>query len=99
MSSEVIGAGRLTRKQKKELGILPFQVLANAKEAGITKEMSAKEKAFAYAVYCCDTEEFADAWNQMQAGTYGVDWNELIIFLEKLFELLAKFLPLFISFF
>ncbi len=89
-------AERLTRQQKKELGILPVQVLANAKDADITRDMTAREKAFAYAAFACDHQEYSLAWVGVQQGTYGVDWDAIIEFLEKLFELLAKFLPLFI---
>lgn len=87
---------RLTREQKKELGILPVQVLAHARDADLKKEMTSREKAFAYAAYACDNQEFALAWVGVQQGTYGVDWDAIIDFLERLFELLVKFLPLFI---
>ena len=87
---------RLTRQQKKELGILPVQVLAHLKNADLDKEMNARELAFAYAAYASDDNEFALGWVGVQQGTYGVDWDSIIAFLEKLFELLLKFLPLFI---
>ena len=93
---EVIEKTRLTRQQKKELGILPAQVLANAKDAGITKEMSAEEKAFVYACYAADQSEFMPAWKACLGGTYGVDWDSIIEFLTKLMEMLMIFLPLFI---
>jgi hypothetical protein len=87
---------RLSRKQKKELGILPVQILANAKEADLKNNMSAKELAFAYAAYVSDIPEFQSAWGGVQDGTYGVDWDKLIEALTKIMELLLKFLPLFI---
>ena len=87
---------RMTRQQKRELGILPAQVLANLKNADVHNGMSAKEMAFAYAAYACDNEEYSLAWIGVQQGTYGVDWDALIAFLEKLMELFMKFLPLFI---
>lgn len=87
---------RLTRQQKKELGILPVQVLANVRAADLDKEMTAKELAFAYASYVSDHNEYALGWVGVQQGTYGADWDSIIEFLEKLFELLMKFLPLFI---
>jgi hypothetical protein len=104
LSPEIIGrleglnmaSERLTRQQKKELGILPVQILANAKHADLNKDMTAKELAFAYAAYVSDVDEYRLGWVGVQQGTYGVDWNELLAFLEKVMELLLKFLPLFI---
>jgi hypothetical protein len=87
---------RLTRQQKKELGILPVQVLAHLKNADVNKDMSPRELAFAYAAYACDNDEFALAYAGVDNGTYGVDWDSIIDFLTKVIELLLKFLPLFI---
>lgn len=86
----------LTRQQKRELGVLPVQVLAHAKDADLDRGMTAKEMAFAYAAYASDFAEYKLAWVGVRQGTYGVDWDSLIEFLEKLFELLMKFLPLFL---
>jgi hypothetical protein len=93
---EKMTADKLSRQQKKELGILPVQVLAHLKDADADKNMNAKELAFVYATYACDNTEFALAWVGVQQGTYGVDWDSIIAFLEKIMELLLKFLPLFI---
>lgn len=87
---------RLTRQQKKELGILPAQILSHIKDADLNKEMTAKELSFAYASFACDNNEYALGWVGVQQGTYGVDWDSIIAFLEKIFELFLKFLPLFI---
>lgn len=95
----VVGANegeRLTRKQKRELGILPVQILANAKEADLNNKMTAKELAFAYAAYVTLQKEYGASWNGIRQGTYGVDWNSIIDALERIMELLLKFLPLFI---
>lgn len=95
--ANVVGdAERLTRKQKRELGILPVQILANAKEADLNNKMTAKELAFAYAAFASMQGEYAGSWNGVRQGTYGVDWNSLIDALERIMELLLKFLPLFI---
>lgn len=100
MSNEnvnVVGdAERLTRKQKRELGILPVQILANAKEADLDSKMTAKELAFAYASYATLQKEYGASWNGVRQGTYGADWNSIIDALERIMELLLKFLPLFI---
>jgi hypothetical protein len=87
---------KLTRKQKRDLGILPVQILAHAKDADLNKGMSARELAFAYAAYVSDVPEFQASWGGIESGTYGVDWDNLIEMLTKIMELLLKFLPLFI---
>lgn len=87
---------KLTRKQKRELGILPVQILANAKEADLNNGMTAKELAFAYAAYATLQKDYGASWNGVRQGTYGVDWNSIIDALERIMELLLKFLPLFI---
>lgn len=86
---------KLTRKQKRELGILPVQILANAKEADLNGQMTAKELAFAYASYATLQGDYAASWNGVRQGTYGADWNAIIDALERIMELLLKFLPLF----
>lgn len=95
-----VKAARLTRKQKRALGILPRQVLprirAMAKEGDIDKEMTAREMAFCYATEVASTAEYGSAWKSVTEGTYGVDWDGLIDFLERLFELLMKFIPIFL---
>jgi len=95
-----VSAERLSRKQKRDLGILPIQVLSRArqmaKDGEISKDMTPKEMAFCYASNVASSQEFGGAWNQVSDGTYGVDWDGIIAFLERLFELLMKFLPLFI---
>lgn len=100
MSTEntVVGSEgeRLTRKQKRELGILPVQILANAREADLNNKMTAKELAFAYAAFATLNQEYGATWNGVRQGTYGVDWNSIIEALERIMELLLKFLPLFI---
>ena len=92
-------ADRLTRREKRELGILPRQVLSKArqmaKDGDITKDMSYKEMAFCYAAEVADSPEYGGAWKQINEGKYGVDWDGIIEFLEKLFELLIKFIPIF----
>lgn len=93
---DAMAEDRLTRKQKRELGILPVQILAHAKDADLNKDMSAREMAFAYAAYVSDVPEFKGAWGGIEDGSYGVDWDNLIEVLTKIMELLMKFLPLFI---
>ena len=99
-AEEVEKADRLTRRQKKELGILPIQVLRRAKELAkdgdLVKDMSSREMAFVYAADVASSAEYGGAWRQVSDGTYGADWDQIIDFLERLFELLVKFLPLFI---
>jgi hypothetical protein len=96
LAKELEMSDRLTRQQKKELGILPVQVMANLRHADVTKEMTSRELAFAYAAYASDEQEYGLAWTGVQQGTYGVDWDAIIAFLEKVMDLLIKFLPLFI---
>ena len=95
-----VEAKRLSRKQKRELGILPRQVLSKARElakAGdITQDMTKREMAFVYAAEVASSAEYGGAWNQVSDGTYGADWDAIIDFLERLFELLVKFLPMFL---
>lgn len=93
-------AERLSRRQKRELGLLPRHVLQRArqlaKDGDITKDMTTKEMAFIIAADAADSDEFCGAWGNVVNGTYGVDWDSLIVFIERLMELLLKFLPLFI---
>jgi len=94
------GSDRLSRRQKRELGLLPLQVLRGTrelvKEGEITSDMSAAEMTFVYASSVASSPEYGAAWRQVQEGTYGADWDGIIQFLTQLFELLMKFLPLFI---
>jgi hypothetical protein len=90
----------MNRKQRRELGLLPRQVLADvrklAKEGAIDKSMDAQQIALIVAMErasddCCD-----DAWQQVFEGTYEVDWDEVLRVLEMIIQLLIKYLPLFI---
>lgn len=100
---ETQAAKPLTRKQQRELGLLPRQVMrgtiALAKAGDITPDMTASEMAFVYAASVTVAPEYAGAWNQVSAGEYGADWDSIIEFLERLMELLVKFLPLIIDIF
>jgi hypothetical protein len=54
---------------------------------------TANELAFMYIAEVMDDAEYADKWASVRDGTYGVDWDAILEFLEGLFELLIKFLP------
>ena len=95
----VVERSRIGRKEKRELGILPVQVLKRAKElskeGSLTKDMSAKEMAFILAADASDSAEYGSVWKEVRGGTYGADRDQIMDFLERLFELLMKFLPFF----
>ena len=90
----------MTRKQRRELGLLPRQVLSVvrglANEGTITSGMDAKEIAFIVAIERASDGNCADAWDKVFEGTYDADWDEIIRVLEMLIELFLKYLPLFI---
>lgn len=97
---EEVKAARIKRRQKRELGILPIQVIPRvremAKNGDITETMTSRELAFCYAAEVASSAEYGGAWRQVTEGTYGVDWDGLIAFLERLFELLIRFIPIFL---
>ena len=97
--TELVEASRLTRGQKKELGILPRQIFANSiqlfKDGDLTKDMSAAEMAFVYAAEMADSPSYSSAWGKVS----GVDWEGITMFIEKVFEMLLKFLPLILPLF
>ena len=90
----------MNRKQRKELGLLPRQVLADmrklAKTGVINKDMTAKEIALAVAMERASDDCCNETWQQVFEGVYEIDWDEVMRVLEMLIELLIKYLPLFI---
>lgn len=86
--------GRLSRRRKRELGLLPHQVIRNvvsmAKQDLITKDMSPQEMAFAYTAHVSQAEPYKAAWSAVE----GPDWEAILEFIEGLMELLVKFLPM-----
>jgi len=90
----------LSRKEQRELGILPRQIFVTLfalKREGVLQEgMNAKEIAVMIACEKMASDEYASSWNQVQQGTYGIDWNAIADFIERIVELLLKILPLFI---
>ena len=91
---------KLSRRQKRELDLLPRQVFFGmrelAKEGEITQEMTKQEMAFVYASHCASSEEYGASWRQVQEGTYGADWDAILEFLMQLIEMFMIFFPLFI---
>ncbi len=92
---------RLSRSQKRALGLLPRQVLRGVvegiKNGDYDKGMTARELAFAYAADMADRAEYGSAWSNASEGKTGApDWDGILAFLEKLMELLLKFLPMFV---
>ena len=85
----------MTRKEKRELGVLPLQVMHRTrqlcKDGAITKEMSRREAATVVAFSSASDETTHDAWEKVEYGS--VDWDALLAFIEKL---LAILLPLFL---
>lgn len=97
---EVAGT-RITRAQKRSLGILPRQILVRAKQLAkdgdITQDMSTREMALIYAAEVSTDAEYAGAWKASRNGEVGAPTlDEILEFIERVLELLAKFLPLFI---
>lgn len=90
----------LSRKQQRELGILPRQVLGRIRslktDGQIDKDMSAREIAFVVMMDAMADNEYTDQWTSVRQGTYGVDWEAIADFLERIVELLMIILPLFI---
>lgn len=101
VDSMVVGGDRLTRQQKRELGLLPRQVMRRMQELAelgeIDKDMSPQELAFVYAADACNSVEYGAAWTAAREGRYSADWDAILEFLTGLMELLAKFLPIFIG--
>lgn len=86
----------MSRKEKKELGLLFIQVVNGVrqlrKEGVITPSMSVKEAAVIYAASVASDEPTYEAWEKVEVGS--VDWDALLAFIEKL---LAIILPLFMN--
>ncbi len=92
---------KLSRAQKKALGILPRQVLRGVvkgiKNGDYEKDMTARELTFAYAADAMDAPATSSAWRNAKSGKVGApDWDNILEFLEKLMELILKFLPMFL---
>ena len=82
-------------KERKALGLMPFQVLRQIKQlcrsGEITRDMSRKEAAVVVATWLASQEDTCEAWEKIEYGS--VDWDKLLAFIEKL---LAVLLPLFL---
>ena len=91
-----LAAVELSRKRKRELGLLPRQVMFGAmklaRAGDIDKDMTAKEIAFVYVASVSESAEYGAAWKKVSAP----DWDSLLAFIEKLMELFLKFLPMFL---
>lgn len=91
--------GRLTRFEKRNLGILPRDIFARGREligAGVmTPPMTLREGAMAIATDCMSDERCAGEWIKIQAEPGAPDLDEILAFIEGVLELLAKFLPIF----
>lgn len=90
----------LTRKQQRELGILPRQILSTIrqlKEDGqVVAGMTSREIAFVVMADVMQVSEYSETWGAVRQGTYGVDWEAIADFIERIVELLMIILPLFI---
>ena len=86
----------MTRKEKRELGLLPLQLMGRTrslcKSGEITKQMTRKEAAVVVAFSNASDEATHDAWERVEYGS--VDWDAILAFIEKL---LAILLPLFLK--
>ena len=93
----------MTRKQKKELGLLPLQVIRGIKElkeegelGPVPQELTATELSFVYITHVMDSADYGAAWQQVNEGTYGIDMDELIRLVTLIMELIKMFGPLFL---
>jgi len=86
----------MTRKEKRELGLLPLQLMSRTrslcKSGDITQQMTRKEAAVVVAFSNASDESTHDAWERVEYGS--VDWDAILAFIEKL---LAILLPLFLK--
>ncbi len=90
----------MSRRQKRELGILPRQVLQRlrtlAKDGEICSGMGAEEIALVLVMDLASEDCCEAAWDGVMEGTFGADWDAILEFLTKLIELIIRVLPLFI---
>ena len=89
---------KLTREKKRELGILPRQIVGKVRELAksgiINKSMSANEIAlFVYADIASEPGTH-DNWDEVLYGS--PDWDAFFAFIEKIVALVLRLLPLFI---
>ena len=83
----------LSRQEKKDLGILPLQVLQTARElikdGDITKDTNRNEMATI--LLFKTTEEYYDDWEAAD-----LDWNDVLAYLERLLTFIVPLLLIFI---
>jgi hypothetical protein len=88
---------RVSRDEKKKLGILPRQLFKRyrtlRKNGEITKNMSSKEISAVIAMDLASEESTHDEWAPVLVSA--PDWDAFLKFLEGLIELFMKILPLF----
>ncbi len=86
---------KLTDKQCQALGITKFQVWRRVRRmvrrGDVGRGDSRREVAVAVALELSDSPEFVGAWDD-------VDWDAVVKRIEQILELLAKFIPIFMSF-
>jgi len=87
-------AGTLTRRQRRKLGITFRNIRRVASDLKKAGELSDDKAVAAAQVLQALTQENPKAFQQ-EAGS--IDWDALLDFIERLLELILKFLPLFVS--
>ena len=84
----------MKRQEKKELGLLPRQVIKcvrHLKEDGeLDKDMTREDMIFVFLAHVSDESEYSSAWDKVRAGEYGADWDAIFDFISKLIELIMK---------
>lgn len=89
----------VSRRQARELGILPVQILARArklhKDGKIEKGMDVKDIAALVALDAAGDEAYASAWDAPGAP----NWDEILAFIEGVLKILVEYLPFLIALF
>lgn len=92
---------KLTAQQCQDCGITKFEawwrVRKMIRRGELERGASIRDAAEALAMQLSEDPRFAPHWEKLRAA--GIDWDEFISALERILELLAKFIPIFIGFF
>ena len=91
---------KLTRREKRELGILPRQLFFECRDMSRDGLISEEDSWYEVSILMChelmNSSRYGAAWNQIAEGTYGFDWEQFRLLIEMILQWLAEFLPLFI---
>jgi hypothetical protein len=95
------GVKVLSPQQCTECGITRFQawwrVRQMIRRGELPQGSTLRDAAEALALQLSEDPRFAPKWDSLLQS--GWDWEAFIVALERILELLAKFIPIFISFF